>query len=353
MINLIQSIPLVSPTPSALAMSDPTRAATMPIAIVSQMEMFCRPGSTSRPSAPMMRPTTMALMMSPSMASPYWMESGRVRVSHRDAVNAQTSVSLLGFPAAALLPGLSARRSTLQVQNRGAGQLGRRAEADGRRALHGRRVAGDRLAALDAEPLGRVAARLQEDRERTGRSARLQDEVLLAGVGQRVPRGAEVVPRLHLDQVHPLGEAQRVAHREASGLERGVWRVEAADDPEVHQDGMVTSQEGFPGPERVAAAGCVVVGVADHDLAAVGGGWVLQPAGLRGARRHGMTAVGEDVVVAGRDPLRPAGEQRLVDLGLLFSGALHANPEGVPARADRRLVPTNSVEHSVLLRREV
>ena len=28
------------------------RAATMPIAIVSQMEMLCRPGSTSRPSAP-------------------------------------------------------------------------------------------------------------------------------------------------------------------------------------------------------------------------------------------------------------------------------------------------------------
>ena len=36
----------------------------MPIKIVSQMDMSWRPGSTSRPRAPMMSPTTMALMMS-------------------------------------------------------------------------------------------------------------------------------------------------------------------------------------------------------------------------------------------------------------------------------------------------
>jgi hypothetical protein len=39
MMSLIQSIPRVSPTPRALAMSDPMRAATMPIAMVSQIEM--------------------------------------------------------------------------------------------------------------------------------------------------------------------------------------------------------------------------------------------------------------------------------------------------------------------------
>jgi hypothetical protein len=38
----------------------------MPIKIVSQIGMSWRPGSTSRPRAPMMSPTTMALMMSPS-----------------------------------------------------------------------------------------------------------------------------------------------------------------------------------------------------------------------------------------------------------------------------------------------
>jgi hypothetical protein len=35
----------------------------MPIRMVSQMGMSWRPGSTSRPRAPMMSPTTMALMM--------------------------------------------------------------------------------------------------------------------------------------------------------------------------------------------------------------------------------------------------------------------------------------------------
>jgi hypothetical protein len=85
--------------------------------------------------------------------------------------------------------------------------------------------------------------------------------------------------------------------------------VDAADDAEVHQDRMVASEERLPRPEGVAAAGGVVVGVGDDDLAAVGGGWVLQPPGLRGAGGHGVAAVGEDlVVVAGRDPLGPAVE---------------------------------------------
>jgi hypothetical protein len=54
MMSLMPSIPRVSPTPSALAMSDPIRAATMPITIVSQIGMSWRPGSISRPRAPMM-----------------------------------------------------------------------------------------------------------------------------------------------------------------------------------------------------------------------------------------------------------------------------------------------------------
>jgi hypothetical protein len=52
----IQSIPGAA-DPKALAMKMPMRAATMPIRMVSQMGMAWRPGRTSRPRAPMMRPT--------------------------------------------------------------------------------------------------------------------------------------------------------------------------------------------------------------------------------------------------------------------------------------------------------
>ena len=63
MISSIQSKPRVSATPRKRAMNVPMSAATMPTTIVSQIGMFCLPGTTRRPSAPTMRPTTMALMM--------------------------------------------------------------------------------------------------------------------------------------------------------------------------------------------------------------------------------------------------------------------------------------------------
>jgi hypothetical protein len=49
MISWIQSMPLVLATPSARAMKVPMSAATMPIAIVTQMEMFCRPARRAAP----------------------------------------------------------------------------------------------------------------------------------------------------------------------------------------------------------------------------------------------------------------------------------------------------------------
>src|SRR4051812_43179445 len=56
-----QSMPLVCVgMPSARAMNVPMNAATMPMTIVSQMGIGCRPGTTSRPSAPTMAPTIMA-----------------------------------------------------------------------------------------------------------------------------------------------------------------------------------------------------------------------------------------------------------------------------------------------------
>jgi hypothetical protein len=50
-------------------MAVPMSAATMPTTMVSQIGIFCRPGRTSRPSAPMTRP----MMMAPKMV---WMVMG-------------------------------------------------------------------------------------------------------------------------------------------------------------------------------------------------------------------------------------------------------------------------------------
>jgi hypothetical protein len=47
----------------ALAMKAPMKAATMPTTMVSQIGMGCLPGTTSRPSAPMIAPTMIALMI--------------------------------------------------------------------------------------------------------------------------------------------------------------------------------------------------------------------------------------------------------------------------------------------------
>src|SRR5215472_5663768 len=189
------------------------------------------------------------------------------------------------------MPGL------LQVQDDRAGRLWWRAETRACGAVDGRLLPVNRRAASDAEPLCGVVPWLQHDRERTALVAWLEDEVLLARVRQGVPGRSDAVPRLHCDQVHPLGEAERVTHRVASGLEGGVGWIDAADQPEVHQDRVVASEEGLPGPEHVAAAGGVVVGVGDHDLAAVCGRRVLQPPGLRRPGRHRVAAACEDLVV--------------------------------------------------------
>src|SRR5689334_16688576 len=44
-------------------MNEPMKAATIPMTIVSQIGMCCRPGTTSRPSAPITNPTRIAEMM--------------------------------------------------------------------------------------------------------------------------------------------------------------------------------------------------------------------------------------------------------------------------------------------------
>src|SRR3954447_16484249 len=70
MISSIQSKPRVLATPRARAMNVPMRAATMPTTMVSQIGMFCLPGTTRRPSAPMMRPMMRAVMMPVALTVP-------------------------------------------------------------------------------------------------------------------------------------------------------------------------------------------------------------------------------------------------------------------------------------------
>ena len=111
----------------------------------------------------------------------------------------------------------------------------------------------------------------------------------------------------------------------------------------------MAAQEGLPGPQRIALARRVVIGVGDDDLPAVAGGRVVEPAGRRTAGRHRMPTPGEDlVVVAGRDPVGGAVEQRVVDLGLVRDGELHRHPDGVRVVAHLLLVPLDDVDDPVL-----
>ncbi|XRQ11197.1 hypothetical protein ACN3XK_10005 [Actinomadura welshii] len=59
----IQSMPPVVSTPTVCAIAVPMIAATMPTMTVRMMPMGCRPGSSRRPSAPMIAPMTIALMI--------------------------------------------------------------------------------------------------------------------------------------------------------------------------------------------------------------------------------------------------------------------------------------------------
>ena len=134
----------------------------------------------------------------------------------------------------------------------------------------------------------------------------------------------------------------------ASGFEAPPGLI-AADQPEVHQDRVVAAQERLPRPERVALARRVVVGVADHDLATVGGRRIGEPSGRLGARLHRVPAVLEPlVVVAGRDPVGPALQQRLVDPRLVRDRELHRHADRVRVVAARRLVALHDVDDPVL-----
>jgi hypothetical protein len=62
----IQSMPLVSRTPKALASRFPMIAPAMPIRTVSQSGMLCLPGRSRRAITPMINPAMMAQMNSMS-----------------------------------------------------------------------------------------------------------------------------------------------------------------------------------------------------------------------------------------------------------------------------------------------
>ncbi len=190
----------------------------------------------------------------------------------------------------------------LQVQHGRTGSFKRSAEADRGGALDRHLVCLHRLTAVDAVPLDRIGASSQRHGERISRFAGLEDEVLLARIRERVPGRAEIAARLYLDELHPLREAERVAHRVASRFEgfvggdpqRRIERIHDVDDPEVHEDRVVAAEEGLPCPQRVAHARGVVVRVGDHDLGAVVCGRVREPSG---GRWSVAWLSGEDMVV--------------------------------------------------------
>src|SRR4029453_1157566 len=105
----------------------------------------------------------------------------------------------------------------------GLGERGREVEA--LVAVEGHLVRFCGPAAVDAEPFDGVGAGGQGHGEGVGGGGGLEDEVLLAGVGQSVTGGAELAAWLHVEQVYAVGEAAGVAHGVAGGLEgrRGTW----------------------------------------------------------------------------------------------------------------------------------
>src|SRR5688572_27805911 len=73
-----------------------------------------------------------------------------------------------------------------------------------------------------------------------------------------------------------------------------------------------------------------MVGIADDDLPAVPGRWIVIPARRWCARRHGVPAVLERLVVpAWRDPLGAARVQRIVHFRLVIHRELHRHPHGM------------------------
>src|SRR5215210_1823418 len=96
---------------------------------------------------------------------------------------------------------------SLQVQHRRA-SLRERCREGGIAAILDLRCAGVlRLAADDAVPPDRVGVGFQSHGERVSRFVRLEDEVLFAGIRERVPGRAEVTPGLPRDETHFPREA--------------------------------------------------------------------------------------------------------------------------------------------------
>ena len=143
-----------------------------------------------------------------------------------------------------------------------------------------------------------------------------------------------------MDQVHPLREATRITHRVPRGLERLERRrltvslpasaaVDPAEQTVVHEDGVVPAKERLPRPEGIALTGCVVVGVGDDHLDAVGRRRVGVPVRRRTWSRRVPAVLEHRVVIAWRDPLGPTPQQRPVDPGLVRHRKLHRHADRV------------------------
>src|SRR5215510_4891306 len=112
-----------------------------------------------------------------------------------------------------------------QVEDCGANFGERRSEGGTRGSVDGHLVAALRLAAVEAEPLDGVRTCFDVHAERLATVARLQDEVVDAGVSERVAGRAEITARMHVCQPDSPRVAEGVAHRVAHRLELLVARV--------------------------------------------------------------------------------------------------------------------------------
>jgi Epoxide hydrolase N terminus len=162
----------------------------------------------------------------------------------------QYGTALTRGPGPPHISNLSASDS-FQVQHRRAGLRERGREGGIAVIFEGHLAGVSRLAAADAMPPDRVGVGFQPRGEQVALFVGLEDEVLFAGVRERVSGRAEIPPGLHRDEIHLPREAQRIAHRvagrfqgrEGGAARGGVGRVHAGDDPEVVQDRVVAPEE--------------------------------------------------------------------------------------------------------------
>lgn len=174
---------------------------------------------------------------------------------------------------------------------------------------------------LDGEPPGR-GRQIHGDRSPGAREVDQVRGISSRRMSQAIPRRGEVALRGHHRQRHPGGIGQGVSHVAPLLLPTRVARIGArvAAVVRVHEDRIEPPEEALPHPAGRHARAAFVVRIREDDLPAVRGRWVGRVAILAG--RHPVRRAGEQVLVppavVGRDPHRMLlGFRRLVAFHVL------------------------------------